>query len=633
MRETNRNVRDISYPRHDRNAKRQHEKVHAPRKESNEEKIQRIARSAVSDQDKRKKIIFIILTAVFALVIIMMAIILRNISDTRAYNEYMNQARSCYNSSDFDTALTYLRKASVIDSTNECLAMMTQCYESQGNYDKALETLRKLDTGNPQVIEWIDELESRRSVIRQSNMVTIGDKQYKSDTTGIALDNMGLGNAIISQLQQLYSLDNLSLAGNNISDISGISALGGLTTLNLANNNISDISPLTSLTGLRTLYLDNNPVSDLSCLSQLKNLSTLSIKGIQLTESQQKALAAALPNCAIHSEAVEEEDQDISFGGVTFNTEVAELNLSGMGLQNISALSNCKNLQRLDLSGNSITDLSPLMDLPLLQWLNISNNAVSDLRPLMGMSSIRFLNASGNYISSTVPLGNMTGLTELHLSDNSIYDFSGLKKLRSLQTLGLANTNLTNEGLLSLIDLTNLSSLNIENNTSLTRDAVQTLESNLYSCRITYSELSYMVYIDNYALDGDSVNIDLSGLNIFDISALSQFSNPETINLSRNNISNIYVFQSASNRLLIKSLDLSYNALSDITPLASLSNLEYLDLSYNMISSELPLLALTNLRQLNVTGTLLTEQQVQTLQTNLPLCQVISGYSGYFGYY
>jgi len=626
MRVSNRSFRDAPYPKHAAGAVSKHDKTPAAKKESNEEKIQRIAKNAVSDQEKRKKIIFVILTAVFAVFIILMAVILRNISDTKAYNEYMNQARTCYSTSDFDSALTYLRKASVIDSTNECLAMMTQCYESQGNYDKALETLRKLDTSNPQVIEWIDELETRRSVIRESNLITIGDKQYKSDTTGIALDNMGLGNSIISQLQQLYSLDNLSLAGNNISDISGISALGGLTTLNLSNNNIYDISPLMSLTGLRTLYLDNNPLTDISVLTQLKNLSTLSIKGIKLTDVQQKALASELPNCAIHSEASEEENQDISFGGVTFSTDVAELNLSGMGLQNISALSNCKNLQHLDLSGNNITDLSPLMDLPQLKWLNLSNNYISDLRALMGMSSIRFLNVSGNYIGTTVPLGNMTGLTELHLSDNNIYDFSGIKKLKNLQVLGLANTNLTNEALLSLMELTNLTSLNIENNPDLSTEAVNMLEMNLYNCRITHSELSPMVYIDNYAYPGDSTNINLSGMNIYDISVLSQFSNPQSVDLSANNISDLYAFQTMPNARLIKSLNLSYNALSDVTPLAYLTNLEYLDISYNMITSELPLLALTNLRQLNISGTPLNDQQIQILQTNLPYCQIITGY-------
>jgi len=78
---------------------------------------------------------------------------------------------------------------------------------------------------------------------------------------------------------------------------------------------------------------------------------------------------------------------------------------------------------------------------------------------------------------------------------------------------------------------------------------------------------------------------------------------------------------------MVKNLNLSYNALSDITPLAYLPNLESLDLSYNtMINSELPLMALYNLRQLNVTGTMLTPQQVMNLRAGLPTCNVISGY-------
>lgn len=575
---------------------------------------------------KKKRTLYIIFTAIAAVFIILLAVVLRGVSDNRAFNGYMEQARTSYYAGDFDTALSILRKAASIEQTDECLAMIAQCYESQGNYDKALETLRKMDTSNPQVSSWIDELEGRRDVIRQSNMVTVAGKQYKSDTSGLALDNMGLGNSVIPEILQLYALDNLSLAGNNISDISQLSQLGGLTTLNLRDNMITDISALASLTNLRTLYLDNNPIQDMSALTSLTNLTTLSIKGITLTESQLKKLASALPNCAIHSETTEEEMQDISFGGVTFNTDVTELNLSGMGLQNISALANCKNLQRLDLSGNSISDLSPLMDIPNLQWLNIAGNAVSDLRPLMGISSLRFLNASGNYFSTTVPLGNMTGLTELHLSDNNISDFSGLRKLRSLQTLGLSNCNLTDEALASISDLTGLRSLNIENNTSLSGEAVDDLQRALGACVITHSDLTYMVNIDGFSIASDSANIDLSGLNISDISNVGKFKNPEKLNLARNNISNLYYLQDAPNRLLIKNLDLSSNSVMDITPLSMLTNLETLDLSYNMINSELPLLSLSNLRTLNVTGTMLTESQVSVIKSTLTGCNVISDY-------
>lgn len=596
-----------------------------PRPESGDA-YERYAAILKQRRDKRKKIILAAFTGLAVLMIVLTAVILRGVSDSRSFNDYMDQARAYYYSSNFDSALTYLRKAAAIEATDECLAMTAQCYESQGNFDKALETLRRMDTGNSQVAAWISELEGRKSALRQSDTVSIAGRQFRGDTTGLALDNMGLGDNVLTEILQLYSLSNLSLSGNNLTDVSSLARLGGLTTLNLSNNMISDISALSALTGLRTLYLDNNPINDLSPLASLGNLSTLSIKGMVLSESQLKNLAAALPGCAIHSEAAAQETQDISFGGATFSSDVVELNLSGMGIQNIAALSSCKELEKLDLSGNYISDLSPLMDLPKLRWLNIANNAVYDLRPLMGISSLRFLNASGNYFTTTVPLGNMTGLTELHISDNAVMDFSGLRKLKSLQYLGLSNTGLTNEALIGLANLTGLRSLNIENNPALSGEAVDSLRMSLYACEVTHSALSYMVSIDGYSLSNDSAYIDLSGLNIYDITNFDKFLKPETVNLARNNISNIYLFQNSPNRYLIRHLDLSYNALSDITPIASLMNLETLNLSYNMISSELPLLSLHSLRQLDVRGTLLTQMQVAIIRSTLTGCNVISDY-------
>lgn len=573
----------------------------------------------------KKRTVYIVFTALSAVFIILLAVVLRSVSDNKSFNNYMEQARTSYYANDFDSALTMLRKAAAIETTNECMAMTAQCYESQGNYDKALETLRKMDTSDEQVAAWIDELEARRAVIRESNLVTVAGKQYKSDTTGLALDSMGLGNSVMDEVLQLYALNNLSLADNSISDISNLARLGGLTTLNLSGNLIIDLSPLAELTGLRTLYLDDNPVADLTPLTKLTNLTTLSIKGISISETQRERLAEALPNCAIHSEATaEEEFQDISFGGVTFKTDVTELDLSGMGLQNISALSNCKNLQKLNLSGNTISDLSPLMDIPTLQWLDVSNNYVTDLRPLMGITSLRFLNVSGNYFSSTVPLGNMTGLTELHLSDTTVSDFSGLKKLKSLQILGMNSCGLNNDALIQLAGLTGLRSLQIENNVNLTGEAVDALKLSLPSCEVTHSKLTYLVDIGGYSVANDLTAIDLSGLGISDISNFGKFTNPETVNLSNNNISNLYPLQDAASRMQIKSLNLSCNSIMDATPLSVLYGLESLDVSYNMISSELPFMGLANLRTLNLTGTMLNAQQVAALRQTLTGCNVIS---------
>ena len=171
-----------------------------------------------------------------------------------------------------------------------------------------------------------------------------------------------------------------------------------------------------------------------------------------------------------------------------------------------------------------------------------------------------------------------------------------------------------------------LTTLNIENNPALSGEAVDSLRISLYACEVAHSALSYMISIDGYALSNDSTYIDLSGLNIYDITNFDKFLKPETVNLARNNISNIYLFQNSPNRYLIRHLDLSYNALSDITPIASLMNLETLNLSYNMISSELPLLSLHSLRQLDVRGTLLTQMQVAIIRSTLTGCNVISDY-------
>ena len=583
---------------------------------------QQKAAAAVRRQTNRRRA-YAICTILAAVFIIATAVVLMSISDNRAYNDYMNQAQQLYYNRDYDGALSVLRKAASVEKTDECLLLMAQCYENQGNYTKALEVLRTMDTKKTAVASRIESIESTRKSLSAAEMVTIAGKQFRSNTTKLVLDNLNLDDSALEEVLQLYAVDSLSMAGNNLRDISRLSTLGGLVTLNLSGNQITDLTPLSALTGLRTLYLDGNPISDFSPLTQLTGLTNLSLKGIPITQTQLETLSKALPSCAIHSEQAREEKQDITFGGVTFGADVTDLDLSDMGIRDISALANCQFLIRLNLSGNNISDLSPLMNLPYLQWLDISYNAVTDLRPLMGIDTLSFLNAAGNAINSTSPLTMMNGLTTLYLDENPIRDFAGLRKVKTLSVLGLNSTGLDDTGLSYLKGLSMLSELNITDNPDLSGEAVDELKTYLNACRINHSPLSYVVDLDGEEVLSDAVMLDLAGMHISNIENIQKLAGLEVVDLSRNQISNLYPLQYSDSRFTITSLSLRDNLIQDLTPVSLLTQIETLDLANNDISSLQPLVSLSTLRTLVLTGNPLSEEEVQTLRSVLVDCDII----------
>ena len=553
-------------------------------------------------------------------VVVLIAIVLRTASENRSYSVYFSRAAESYAAGDYDSALTDLRKAASVEQTRECLMLMADCYEAQGNLDKALEVLRLLDTREPEVAQRIMALERRRDSLNSADKVTIAGTEYPLNTASLSLMDMGLTDGDMEQIVKLYALTSLNLSGNSLTDISALSTLGGLSALDLSDNNISDISALAGLKGLRALYLDRNPVGDFSALYALENLTTLSIKGVEISEEQLKALSTALPSCAIHSDNDPDSAADITLGGVTFKSDVTELNLSNLGITDISALSVCRNLERLDLTGNQISDLTPLMDIPGLKKLYIKDNLITDLRPLMALTTLQCINAEGNGISSTVPLGSLTGLTELYLAGNPLSDCSALAKLTNLETLGLEDTGLKDEDLACLKGLTSLRLLSIYNNPALGGEAVDQLQSSIGACRIDHDKLVYSIQIGEEKYREDVTELDLSNRGLTDISALSFFKNLERVNLRGNNLENIYIFQWTSG---IKELDLACNNISDATAIAYMSNLETLDLSGNKISSVSPFMTLTGLKELNLSGNNIEPEQIERLRASLPNCTIL----------
>lgn len=566
-----------------------------------------------------KKTLYMFTAIAAAALVMSVAVIIRNVNDGRDYSAYYEQAVSAYDCGDYNTALSCLRKAYNKGKTDECVLFMADCYEAQRNYEKALELLEGLDKRSSEVKSRIEQLEQKRGLSASAEKVTVAGKEYPVDTAGIVLDNIHLGDGVLNELTQLYALSNLSAAGNDLTAIAPISQLGGLTTLNLSDNGISDISPLAGLNNLRTLYLDDNPIVDLTPLYSLVNLTTLSIKGLPITDVQLAALSAALPNCAIHSEEAAKSISDITLGGVTFKSNVTELNLSNLGIRDISALADCRSLNRLDLSGNNISDLSPLMDIPGLMWLNVASNNVTDLSPLMGINSIVSLDVRENSVLSTAPLSMMTGLVELHLENNSLKNFSGLRNLRNLETLGLSSVGLSDDALGYFSGLGSLRLLNIEDNPELTGDAVNELQRDIPYCTIRHSELIYSVSFGDVRVRSDEVYLDVTGLGLTGIDEIMHLPALTTACLGSNYISDLHPLQNLTS---LRSLDISNNMVSDLSPLWSLTELEYLNLANNSIEDLQPLMGMSQLRYLDLSGNPLSEDQIWALAETLPNCDI-----------
>jgi internalin A len=234
--------------------------------------------------------------------------------------------------------------------------------------------------------------------------------------------------------QTLTNLTELSLTGNQISDIKPLSNLTNLTSLDLWLNQISDIKPLSNLTNLTSLYLLGNQISDIKPLSNLTNLTSLSLLGNQISDIK------PLSNL----------------------TNLTSLYLSVNQISDIKPLSNLTNLTSLYLLGNQISDIKPLSNLTKLTFLYLRGNQISDIKPLSNLTNLTSLYLRGNKISDIKPLSNLTNLTWLYLPQNQISDIKPLSNLTNLTVLWLEGNQISD--IKPLSNLTNLTELSLTGN-------------------------------------------------------------------------------------------------------------------------------------------------------------------------
>lgn len=577
------------------------ESVRKPKRSPSENARRVIEEKADERKTRGKKRVIIICGIVVAVLALMLVgtLLLKNSAQNREYEQAYKQAQLLYYDGKYDEALEQLRNAMAIDKTDDCLLLMSQCYEAKCDYVNAIAILESSGSGSDVIKKRIEFLEEAKERYESGQVVLLCGEQYDIKTTVLDLSGKDIRSGRLSDIGRLTELTSLKLADNEITELEFLTPLEKLVSLDLSNNQITDITPLAQLKKLRTLHLDNNDIKDFSPLYDLSELTMLTIGGIEVSQSQIKELKTRLPGCLIYSDEANTDIVEVHLGGKTFKSDVTKLDLSDCSITDLSALSVCTSLEELRLSGNYIRDISPLLDIPKLRVLDLSNNMISDIRPLMSMTTLEHLNLAGNKISSITALSQLKQLKELVLNGNDIDGTQNLAKLSSLKILGLKKTGISDADLEKLYNLKNLTVLALENNPDITESGVNQLKKKLPQCKVTHSEFEKKIVLGGKEFSASTESVDASSLGISDISAAAGFKS-------------------------VRHLDLSNNVISSVSALSSLKTLETLDLSDNNIGDVSPLYSLKNLKMLHIEQNGLSAEQVSELRAALPDCTIIA---------
>lgn len=283
--------------------------------------------------------------------------------------------------------------------------------------------------------------------------VPFGEKDFSQAESGekVNFEDLNLKQAILDYYKfhidknytgedvtvgMMRQFTSLSLPWMNIFSLKGIEYASNLKTLNLSNNFIEDLSPLESLTQVEDLNLTNNKIKDTSSLGKLKKLKQLSLR-------------KNLMNNLDFLNELNVESLDISVNSVLKDyipnnlkiDNMRSLNISGIGLENISFLQNATKLESLAAEENQIKDITPLKDLTNIRTLYLDRNNISDISALRDLNNLEELLLYKNNIEYLRPLYGKKYLYRLMLNDNlGLKDISTLATVESLASLDISNT-------------------------------------------------------------------------------------------------------------------------------------------------------------------------------------------------
>lgn len=301
------------------------------------------------------------------------------------------------------------------------------------------------------------------------------------------------------------------------------------------------------------------------------------------------------------------EDLDLSNNNVAHlegaPTSVRRLNLRSNALSSLTAWSHMMNLQYLDISSNQIDNLGGLCMLVHLRELRADDNQITSLDGIMNMDGLLKLSVRRNELFKVDFEGcQLARLEELDLSSNRLTRVSGMQALPLLKRLILDENKLEHFSTLQEDPAgSRLQCLSLQKNRMVALDVS------------TCTNLRYLNVDDNRLLTVQGIenlhHVDMLSMRKQDL----KHAKTQQLTIFNQRLSARSVFLSSN---IIPTLDLpnSYHSIQDLEMAScglqelpsnfglKFPNLRTLNMSFNAITDIRPLLNITRLEKLYVSG-------------------------------
>jgi internalin A len=237
----------------------------------------------------------------------------------------------------------------------------------------------------------------------------------------------------VAPLQNMLDLKHLSLEVSDVS-IGTLSTLTQLETLDVSNSKLlSSLDALKPLVNLTRLCVHHTDISDITALAGMTKLERLDVSYTFLWDLD------ALASCVQLRQIYADYTRIHTIKVLSHLTQLEILSLNHSHEQDLWSLSTVTSLTYLSLSESVYPlDLTPLSTLRHLKSLSLSKtNLTYDLEPLARLTSLTSLHASGEDAYMIPALSTLTRLKFMEIRWCTLCPSHVFQNLRNLQSLSL----------------------------------------------------------------------------------------------------------------------------------------------------------------------------------------------------